>query len=182
MVLDTSIIQEIKSRSGLEFNKVKDFVSLSDLIMKKTGRSIGVTTLKRLMGNINDTRKANLYTLDTISKYLGYASWNDYTNQESNDSQWNYPDDTVYISSLKEGQTIELQYLNRKLKLYVINHDGQNALKVISSQNSSLQPNDILHVYHIRKGEVLEAQHVFRGSMIGNYKSHGIITSIIVQS
>ena len=92
MVLEESTIQEIKSKSGLEFNKVKDFVALSDLIMKTTGRSIGTTTLKRLMGNITDTRKANPYTLDTIAQYLGFTSWNAYSDQVSNDSLWNYPD------------------------------------------------------------------------------------------
>lgn len=181
MVLEESTIQEIKDKSGLEFNKVKDFVALSDIILKTTGRSIGVTTLKRLMGNITDTRKANPYTLDTIAQYLGHPSWNSYSDQAFNDSIWNYPDDSVYILSLKAGQTIELQYLNRKLKLIVVTHEGQNALKVVSAKNSSLRPGDILLVHHIRKGEVLEAEQVIRGSLMGNYKTHGAITAIQVK-
>lgn len=181
MVLEESTIQEIKSKSGLEFNKVKDFVALSDLIMKTTGRSIGTTTLKRLMGNITDTRKANPYTLDTIAQYLGFTSWNAYSDQVSNDSLWNYPDDAVYILSLKAGQTLELQYLNRKLKFIVVSYEGQKALKVVYSKNSSLRDGDILLVHHIRKGEVLEAEQVIRGSQMGNYKTHGVVTSIQVK-
>lgn len=176
MVLEDSTIQEIKTKSGLEFNKVKDFVSLSDMIMKTTGRSIGATTLKRLMGNITDTRKANPYTLDTIAQYLGFSSWNNYSDQACNDSLWNYSDDTVYILALKVGQTIKLQYLNRKLKLVVVTHEGQNALKVVKAQNSSLRQGDILLVHHIRKGEILEAERVIRGTNIGNYKTHAPIT------
>jgi len=181
MVLEESIIQQIKAKSGLEFNKVKDFVALSDMIMKATGRSIGVTTLKRLMGNITDTRKANPYTLDTIAQYLGFPSWNSYGKQACNDSLWNYADDTIYILSLKVGQTIELQYLNRKLKLTVVTHEGQNALRVVSAKNSSLRQGDILVVHHIRKGEVLEAEQVIRGAMMGNYKTHGVVTAIQVK-
>lgn len=181
MVLESSIIEEIKSKSGLEFNKVKDFVALSDMIMKATGRSIGVTTLKRLMGNITDTRKANPYTLDTIARYLGFPSWNAYSDQASNESLWNYPDDSVYILSLHEGQSIDLQYLNRKLQLVVVIHEGQKALKVVSSKNSSLHPSDILLVHHIRKGEVLEAEQVIRGTKMGNYKTHGVVTAIQVK-
>ena len=167
MVLEESTIQEIKSKSGLEFNKVKDFVALSDLIMKTTGRSIGTTTLKRLMGN--------------ITQYLGFTSWNAYSDQVSNDSLWNYPDDAVYILSLKAGQTLELQYLNRKLKFIVVTYEGQKALKVVYSKNSSLRDGDILLVHHIRKGEVLEAEQVIRGSQMGNYKTHGVVTSIQVK-
>lgn len=178
MVLEDSTIQEIKAKSGLEFNKVKDFVALSDLILKTTGRSIGVTTLKRLMGNITDTRKANPYTLDTIAQYLGFSSWNNYSDQACNDSLWNYDDDTVYILALKAGQTIELQYLNRKLKLVVVTHEGQNALKVVTAKNSSLRQGDILLVHHIRKGEVLEAEQVIRGTNVGNYKTHGVVTAL----
>jgi hypothetical protein len=180
MVLESSIIEEIKSKSGLEFNKVKDFVALSDMIVKATGRCIGVTTLKRLMGNITDTRKANPYTLDTIARYLGFPSWNAYSDQVSNESLWNFPDDSIYIISLKVGQIIELQYLNRKLELIVVTYEGQKALKVVSSKNSSLCKDDILIVHHIRKGEVLEAEHVIRGSQKGNYKTHGAITSVQV--
>lgn len=181
MVLDSSTIQKIKSKSGLEFNKVKDFVALSDMMQKTTGRSIGVTTLKRLMGNISDTRKANPYTLDTIAQYLGFPSWNCYSDQSCNDSLWNYSDDTVYVLSLKVGQTIDLQYLNRKLKLSVISYEGQNALKVLSAQNSSLRQDDILLVHHIRKGQVLEAEQVIRGTFVGNYKTHGVVTAIQVK-
>ncbi len=61
MVLEESTIQEIKDKSGLEFNKVKDFVALSDIILKTTGRSIGVTTLKRLMGNHRHPQSQSLY-------------------------------------------------------------------------------------------------------------------------
>lgn len=181
MVLEDSTIQEIKAKSGLEFNKVKDFVALSDLILKTTGRSIGVTTLKRLMGNITDTRNANPYTLDTIAQYLGFSSWNNYSDQACNNSLWNYADDTVYILALKAGQTLELQYLNRKLKLVVVTYEGQNALKVVTAKNSSLRQGDILLVHHIRKGEVLEAEQVIRGTNVGNYKTHGVVTALLLK-
>ena len=70
----------------MEFNKAKDFVALSDIILKSTGRSISATTLKTLIGNITDTRKANPFTLDTIAQHLSYPSWNSYSDQAFNDS------------------------------------------------------------------------------------------------
>ena len=72
MILSNSIIDDIKKKSGLLFDKAGDFDILSSVIGKETGRSIGVTTLKRLFNYIDDSRKASEYTLNTIALYLGY--------------------------------------------------------------------------------------------------------------
>lgn len=180
MVLDTVTIDQIKAKTGLQFNKVKDFVALSEMILKETGRNIGITTLKRLMGNINDTRKAYIFTLDTIALYLGFPSWYDYLGQINRDSDWDYQDDSIYIVDQEIGKTFELKYFNRVVILQVIHHNGQNALKVIDSKNSSLKKGDILIVHRIKKGEILEAEQVIRGTKKGNYKTRSAITSIKV--
>lgn len=49
------------------FDKAVDFGLLSSYIYKDTGRTIGVTTLKRLFNYINDERKTSEYTLNTIA-------------------------------------------------------------------------------------------------------------------
>lgn len=53
------------------FDKAVDFGLLSSYIYKDTGRTIGVTTLKRLFNYINDERKTSEYTLNTIALYMG---------------------------------------------------------------------------------------------------------------
>lgn len=50
-------------------------------IFNETGRTIGVTTLKRLFNYIDDNRKASDYTLNTISIYLGYVDWIELTHR-----------------------------------------------------------------------------------------------------
>ena len=52
--------------------------------------------------------------------------------------------------------------LNRKLTFVVVEHEGKNYLKVVSCENSSLHVNDLLLVYRMRKGEILEAEKVIR--------------------
>lgn len=56
--------------------------------------------------------------------------------------------------------------------------EERNALKVISSVNSSLRAMDVLFVYRIKKGCVLEAEKVLRGLDIGNYRTNGEIKAI----
>ena len=156
MILNNAIIEDIKEKSSLLFDKAGDFSILSSLIFKETGRNIGVTTLKRLFHYIQDDRKASEYTLNTIALYVGYKSWEEYSSAKNLVSDWGYNDETLYIHAL----------------------EGENYLKVVSSENSSLKTNDLLFVYKIRKGEILEAEKVIRGDSIGNYKTHGEIINV----
>lgn len=178
MILNNAIIEDVKEKSGLLFDKAGDFAILSSLIFKATGRSIGITTLKRLFYYINDDRKASEYTMNTIALYVGYKSWDEYSASKNLDSEWGFADETIYVHALEEGTNISIQYLDRKVNFTVVNHEGENHLKVVSCENSSLKAGDLLFVYRIRKGEILEAEKVIRGNMIGNYKTHGEIMSV----
>jgi len=52
MILSNDIINAIKVKSGLLFDKAGDFSVLSSLIFQETGRTIGISTLKRLFNYI----------------------------------------------------------------------------------------------------------------------------------
>ena len=181
MKLSKVTIDEIKKKSSLEFEMVKDFVTFSEMIYKATGRRLGVTTLKRLFGNIEDERKPILYTLNTIAMYLGFASWEDYNSQQDFDSNYDYDDDSVYISQLHVGTKIIVTYLNRKVTFIVVPHDHIKALKVLTSNNSSLKENDIVVLYRLKKGSCIEATQVIRGKSIGNYKTKGEISELVIE-
>ena len=75
MILSNIVIDDLKDKSGLLFDQAKDFDMLAKLILDVTQRSIGVTTLKRLMGYIDDDHRTNSYTLNTIALYLGFSTW-----------------------------------------------------------------------------------------------------------
>ena len=178
MILNSLIIDAIKKKSGLCFDKAKDYNILCDKIFSSTNRTIGVNTIKRLMGYILDDRKTNEYTLNTIAMYMGFQCWNDMYGAFRLDSEWNYSDDTVYVQDLHLGSTIKIKYLNRTIIFQVIIFKGIQALKVIEATNSSLKADDILFVEHLRKGEILESKVVYRGDKIGNYRTNGKILEI----
>ena len=54
MILNNQIVSRITTKSGLNFDKTKDYDILCDLIFSDTGRMIGVNTIKRLMGYLVD--------------------------------------------------------------------------------------------------------------------------------
>ncbi len=181
MILNEEIIKQIKTKSGLLLEQAKDISVLADKIFADTGRNIGVTTLKRLFGTINDSRKTNEYTLNTIAMYLGYATWQKYTETNSIDSVWNFSEDETYhLQELAIGANVCVEYLNREVSFVVIQQDGINVLEVVSAKNSSLQKGDILYVHKISVGKILQADKVIRGKNIGNYKTNGEVFEVHV--
>ncbi len=180
MILDKHIIDKIKEKSHLDFDQAKDFDTLSRMIIDSTGRTMGVTTLKRLMGYINDERKTNEYTLNTLALFLGFSTWASFKNSNNIDSEWNFVDDAVYIKSLDEGSLITIKYLDRVVDFTVVLVNNDKVLKVKKALNSSLDVDDILFIESIEKGESLDASKIIRGDNIGNYKTNGSISEITI--
>ncbi len=179
MVFNSQIIEKLKEKSGLSFDKSKDFELLCDAIFKQTGRTIGLTTMKRLLGYISDDRHTNDYTLNTVAIYLGFPSWEKMCSTLRIDSDWCFEDEAYYIEDLNEGTEIRVKYLNRSVLFKVLSYQGDKVLQVKEVENSSLEQGDILFVEHIRKGEILEAKKVIRGVNKGNYRTNGEILEVI---
>lgn len=178
MVLNNQIIDRLKEKSNLFLDKAKDFTILSASILDETKRSIGVTTIKRLLGYINDCRKTNEYTLNTIAIYLGCKSWNELCSSLRIDSDWNFEDERVYVSDMEIGKLVSVIYWNRKVTFEVVDFKGNKALKVTKVLNSSLKVNDILVIDYLEVGKILEAKEVYRDSLIGNYRTNNELSEI----
>lgn len=181
MILDNEIIAEIKTKANLLFDKAKDFTILSSIIYEQTSRTIGVTSLKRLFGYIDDERNTNLYTLNTIAIFLGFPSWEEYLKEKCFDSFWNSLDNTVYVHDLAPNNKVIVKYLNRTVEFLVVEVDGINTLQVIETENSSLKVGDIAYIHKIKIGDILEAEKVIRDKALGNYKTRGHITYIEIK-
>ena len=183
MKLSQKTIDEIKGKTGMRFDRAKDFAVLSEDIFDMTGRSIGITTLKRLFGTIEDERDAIGYTMNTIAIYLGYSSWKAYMGQDTFDSEWGYDDETFFIHLLEPGDKLQVQYLDRQVCFKVIDRsDGREirrVLRVDETKNSSLQIGDIVYVYRLTVGSRIEAEKVVRDGVIGNYRTKGEVTRIV---
>lgn len=173
MVLNSQIIESLKKESGLKLDKFKDFEILCDAIYKQTKRMIGLTTIKRLFGYIQDDRNPNDYTLNTIAIYLGFKDWEELSKSFRINSEWHYDDDSLYVQELKVGTTIKVKYLNRTVRFEVTLFHNSKVLKVLEAENSSLKIGDLLLVDYLKVGEVLKAKTVYRGTSIGNYRTNG---------
>ena len=181
MIFNSQIIEKLKEKSGLSFDKSKDFECLCDKIFQQTGRTIGLTTIKRLMGYISDNRHTNVYTLNTVGIYLGNPSWEDLCATLRIDSDWNFEDDTIYVEDLPIECKISIKYLNRDVTFKVVLFKEEKMLQVLAAQNSSLKEGDFLEVTRLKIGEFLEAKRAYRGDSIGNYRTNGELKDVKIE-
>lgn len=70
--------KEINAKTGHPTSYAKDCHLLSALILKDTRRRVSASTLKRFFGIINSPYKPSLFTLDTLSIFLGYQDFADF--------------------------------------------------------------------------------------------------------
>lgn len=179
MIFSNKTIEQLKRKSGLSFDRASDFSTLATLISNETKCAIGITTLKRLFGYIDDSRETYRGTLNIMAQYLGYHSWEEYVSTMRIDSDWNLDSDTIWITCLPLGTVIKVGYLDRNVTFEVVDAEEGKALRVIDAKNSSLHTNDIAYIDRLRKGEKLEARKVCRGTSSGSYRTNGEVKSII---
>lgn len=60
-----------------------DCRSLSEAVLISTKKTISETTLKRLFGFARRSFDFSIYTLDTLSEYIGYANWENFNNENA---------------------------------------------------------------------------------------------------
>ena len=101
----------IEQRFGREIRYPADVEALHYDVLASTGENISVNTLKRLLGMVTDVKQARQFTLDTIAHYVGHESWEamvQFARERGNSA---FEDvESVDVSSLKEGDVIELTY------------------------------------------------------------------------
>lgn len=93
------IISNLKEQVELHFGKKialqKDCNELSYCILAKTNRNISASTLRRLFGFLTTNSQPTRSTLDILSKYVGFSSWENFQqssiqaeNSQSNFELW----------------------------------------------------------------------------------------------
>ena len=164
MKLSIKVINLLKKESGTELRLPSDIEILALDLEKKTGEHIGVNTLKRLLGFINDERMPRTSTLDIIAQYLGYSNWEVLEQLDSgSNSDFGDIEGSMTSDSLSVGQTILVVYQpNRQVKMKYL---GNNRFEVTMSVNSKLRAGDTLEITNLVTGYPLIASHVVRNGI-----------------
>lgn len=176
MKFSFEIRELLKSKSGRDLTTPADCEYIALDIYSVTNEHIGVNTLKRLLGFLEEDRDARVSTLNIIAQYLGYSNWETLSNADVCNSTFDNSTEDLNVETLSMGQQVEITYLpNRKL---ILEYQGCFKFVVKDSVNSKLHTDDIIEVRHILLNYPLVASNVVRkGENLGQLKA-GIISGL----
>jgi hypothetical protein len=144
-MLSELIKKKLETKSGIKIRYGRDCVSLSEKIFTECNLKLSAMTLRRLYGFVKGTSGVRAHTLDVISNYLGFASFDELIEPLNKNSKTKPTHITeLKTASLKKGE--KFQYTYKPNAEVVIEYVGKSKFKVISAIHSQLKVNDVFKV------------------------------------
>ena len=169
-MLEPNVRKLIEKQFGKDIRYPSDAEALSYDIQKKTNESLSVNTLKRLLGMVEDVNRPRLFTLDVVSRYVGFSNWDKLQEYLDGGNDLSGFDEISGISAsdLSTGDRVTFEYApNRKVTCENV---SGNSFVVVESENSKLQVGDVIEVESFILHAPLVSLNVVRhGAALGPY-------------
>lgn len=135
-------IAELKQRIEKEMKrKMKtpnDFIFLSGAIFERTRETMSPTTLKRLWGYIDGADQTRNSTLQILSRFLGYESWEAFVDDIGKDSGSNKVlSPHIDVKELNVGDRVKVSW--RPDRRCTFRYLGEEKFEVEAAENSKLE-------------------------------------------
>lgn len=169
MKLNKTVIDLLSEKAGCDVTTANGAEYLRNDIESVTGESLSRNTVKRLVGNLPYESTPRVVTLNIISNYLGFSSWQllqEYLSDRISD--FNNEDSFIDMTIQPVGRVIRLRW--QPDRYISIEHLGNGKYVVTESINSKLRSEDILYLSQIAEGFPFMVKMVERdGKNLGNY-------------
>lgn len=181
MIFSPYIKQLLEKRSGHRINSAADCEWLALDFKTRCGESIGVNTLKRLLGFLDyDGKTFRMSTLDIVARYLGLKNWAEAEEvMKDTASDFGYNPDVLNVEDLCPDDMVTITYKpDRKVTFKYV---GGEKFVVTDSINSKLQNGDVAIIRQFVLGYPLLVIDVIRNDVsLGEYTAAKIggLTSI----
>lgn len=134
----------VENRFGIRPRLPRDFEKLRERLAHKLGESVSATTLRRLWGINNEGVNPSKYTLNVLSRFVGYADYDDFVAKASlhEDIQAKkvVVGDSVETSRLAQGERLVVEWESgRKI---VVEFLGHGRFRVLRAENTCLRVGD----------------------------------------
>ena len=158
------LLTEIEKKYGRRVATSTDFECLAADIQDKTKSIISASTLKRMWGYVTLCPQPRIATLDTLSRYLGFASFSafceDLAKRNIVESGF-FTTRSVAVSDLNTGDRVLIGWAPDRL--VALNYLGNFSFEVVESHNSKLMPGDRFELSSIIVGYPLYIARILRG-------------------
>lgn len=149
----------IEARVGYPIRYPKDCDSLSKDFRENYNCNISASTLKRLFGFSSPSARPHLYTLDQLSHFLNYPSWDEFCYQEQSIQE--KPDEISFLNleELREGQKLILEFSSAKSILLQYMKNGR--FLVLEAVGGKVKSGFKLEIHNIVKFFPLVCHKIF---------------------
>ena len=153
--------EDIRKRAGFQDKTLSpsDFDFLESDIKKELPQtSINAKTLKRFFGydRTEESSFIRLYTLDVLSQYVGYESWNAYHEHLQlleGSGSGDFKGEEINADDLSIGDALQIAWQpNRKSTLKYL---GNQQFEIVETENSKWQVGDTFFCKHFIWGKPL---------------------------
>lgn len=150
---------------GRKIKHPKDFSYLSKQVEGYVGQSISISTLKRVWGYVSSQSELSKYTLDTLSKMVGYVSWEAFCNEgeDGAESSHHIVCRKLFTSALTPGDQLCIVW--KPERKVTVRFEGQDLFLVLESINSKLAAGDLFHCLQFIEHQPLVLFGLYRQGM-----------------
>lgn len=187
MIPDRHILDLLLRAVALRFGCVPktpaDFNLLSSDVYHRTGRTIGVSTLKRLWGYIRCDHGVTFSTLSLLARYAGYADWDAFCarvrpgGRPLSDSDFVLPD-AVSCADMSVGETLDVFWgTDKSCRLEKMAEP--DLFRVAGSSGIKLREGDVGRLKSVCVGLPLVVHQCRRGpALLNTYVASGPVSTI----
>ena len=137
------LLQVVEKTYGRKLYTTTDFESLSIIIENKIGELISSSTLKRLYGYVSMKPVPRKSTLDVLSRFIGYRSFEDFRSDLRTNPKFSstyFSAKMVCAASLDRGSRVRIGWMPDRV--VSLSYLGDDTWRVDESLNSQLQAGD----------------------------------------
>ncbi len=171
-MINDKIRQKILEKFDSPLQYPQQCEALALAIQEATGQTLGVTTLKRMLGFVNAPASSRPSSLDILAQYLGYPDYNMLAKDMGEDTEISdfKPVESIDSADLEIGEQIQITY--HPNRLIVLTYIGENKYVVDESRGSKLLKGDKLMIAGFYVGFELLISDVERGGChLGSYQA-----------
>lgn len=178
------LLRQVQNKLGRSLATPSDFDALLLAVMQTTGERMSISTIKRLVGYVNDSHEPSNATLSVLARYVGYRDWTDFTMQGEDPTSGSLSQEIVQSDHLHAGDEVEMQWRpNRYCRLKYLGNKRFEVMEVRGSKR--LSEGDTLDVMLFALGQPMMAtNHEHNGTTKPFYiagRTHGLTHLAIAQ-
>lgn len=171
------LLRLVQNKLGRSLATPSDFDALLLSVSQTTGERMSISTIKRLVGYVNDSHEPSNATLSVLARYLGYRDWQAFKLRNEDPTSGSLSHEIIQSDQLNIEDEVEMEWLpDRYCRMRYL---GQHHFEVIAVKGSNrLSVGDTLDVMVFGLGQPMMAtNHTHDGKLKPLYiagRTHGL--------